>query len=140
MTTQEVVSVQQADIPAAAASMASVLSQVGGKWSLRVLDAVRSPIRFTQLERSLDGVSRRMLTLTLRGLERDGLVVRTVYPTVPPKVEYCLSEIGRDLHESLVPLTDWAIRHWEAMASARSAYESRATHEDRSAYESRDAA
>src|ERR1700754_460163 len=66
-----------------------VLDRVGGKWSIAIIvAAARGPVRFTELERSIDGISRRMLTLTLRNLERDGLLTRRVHATVPPKVEY----------------------------------------------------
>lgn len=109
---------------AEACPVREVLDRVAGKWSiLVVVAAARGPIRFTELERSIDGISRRMLTLTLRNLERDGLLTRTVYPTVPPKVEYALTPIARELHESLVALTDWAGRHRATIAAARHAYD-----------------
>jgi DNA-binding HxlR family transcriptional regulator len=85
----------------------------------------RGPIRFTELERSIDRISRRMLTLTLRNLERDGLLTRTVYPTVPPKVEYELTPIARELYESLLSLTAWAERHRVTIAESRQAYDER---------------
>jgi DNA-binding HxlR family transcriptional regulator len=101
-----------------------VLDRVAGKWSVQILVAtVRGPIRFTQLERSIEGVSRRMLTLTLRNLERDGLVKRTVYPTVPPKVEYAATPMARELYGHLVGLTDWAERHRGHVAAARRSYD-----------------
>ncbi|GAA1220778.1 winged helix-turn-helix transcriptional regulator [Prauserella alba] len=103
-----------------------VLDHVAGKWSVGVLVAAASgPVRFTELERAIDGISRRMLTLTLRKLERDGLLVRTVYPTVPPKVEYTLTDMARELHRTLVDLTSWAERHAGAIATARAAYDER---------------
>jgi DNA-binding HxlR family transcriptional regulator len=101
-----------------------VLDRVAGKWSIGIIVAAADgPIRFTELERSIEGISRRMLTLTLRNLERDGLLVRTVYPTVPPKVEYTATEMARELYDSLVALTAWAERHHAAIASARDAYD-----------------
>lgn len=101
-----------------------VLDRVAGKWSILIIGAVaRGPIRFTELERSIEGISRRMLTLTLRNLERDGLLTRTVYATVPPRVEYELTDIARELHETLLSLTDWAHRHRGTIASARHAYD-----------------
>jgi DNA-binding HxlR family transcriptional regulator len=101
-----------------------VLDRVAGKWSILILGAVaRGPIRFTELERSIEGISRRMLTLTLRNLERDGLLTRTVYPTVPPRVEYELTDIARELHETLLSLTDWAHRHRGTIAASRHAYD-----------------
>jgi DNA-binding HxlR family transcriptional regulator len=75
------------------------------------------------LERSIEGISRRMLTLTLRNLERDGLVTRTVHATVPPKVEYELTPVARELHETLQGLTDWAERNRVYIAESRAAYD-----------------
>src|SRR5919202_817072 len=107
-----------------ACPLREVLDRVGGKWSVQILvAAVRGPIRFTELERSIEGISRRMLTLTLRNLERDGLVERTVYPTVPPKVEYTATPMARELYDSLVGLTTWAERHRTDVAAARLAYD-----------------
>lgn len=111
---------------AEACPVREVLDRVAGKWSiLIVIAAARGPVRFTALERSIDGISRRMLTLTLRNLERDGLVTRTVYATVPPKVEYTLTPIAQELHRSLIGLTDWASRHRAAITAARRAYDDR---------------
>lgn len=107
-----------------ACALTEVVDRVSGKWSIGILVAAADgPIRFTELERAVDGISRRMLTLTLRNLERDGLLIRTVYPTVPPKVEYELTEIARELHESLAGLTAWAERHRTTVARAREAYD-----------------
>jgi DNA-binding HxlR family transcriptional regulator len=107
-----------------ACTVRQVLDRVGGKWSIGILVAVaKGPVRFTELERSVEGISRRMLTLTLRQLERDGLLVRTVYPTVPPKVEYQATEIALELYDSLVTLTTWAERHRAKIAAAREAYD-----------------
>jgi DNA-binding HxlR family transcriptional regulator len=107
-----------------ACTVRQVLDRVGGKWSIGVLvAAARGPVRFTELERTVEGISRRMLTLTLRNLERDGLLTRTVYPTVPPKVEYVATEMARELYDSLVALTTWAERHRHAIAAARGAYD-----------------
>ncbi|MFI6761006.1 winged helix-turn-helix transcriptional regulator [Micromonospora sp. NPDC050417] len=101
-----------------------VLDRVGGKWSIGIIvAATRGPIRFTELERCVEGISRRMLTLTLRNLERDGLLVRTVYPTVPPRVEYTATDMARELHDTLLALTHWAERHRAAIAAARVAYD-----------------
>ncbi|MEU9974443.1 helix-turn-helix domain-containing protein [Streptomyces sp. NPDC051014] len=101
-----------------------VLDRVAGKWSVQILVAAsRGPIRFTELERGIEGISRRMLTLTLRNLERDGLVTRTVYPTVPPRVEYGLTPVALELHETLRRLTDWAERNRGYVARARAAYD-----------------
>jgi DNA-binding HxlR family transcriptional regulator len=109
-----------------ACPVVEVLDRVAGKWSiLIVVAAARGPIRFTELERAIEGISRRMLTLTLRNLERDGLLKRTVYPTVPPKVSYELTPIARELHASLLSLTDWAERHRATIATARREYDER---------------
>ncbi|WP_406487459.1 winged helix-turn-helix transcriptional regulator [Streptomyces phaeochromogenes] len=103
-----------------------VLDRVAGKWSVMIIvAAAHGPIRFTELERSVEGISRRMLTLTLRNLERDGLVTRTVHPTVPPKVEYELTPVARELHASLLGLTDWAERHRVTIAEARASYDAK---------------
>jgi DNA-binding HxlR family transcriptional regulator len=107
-----------------ACKVREVLDRVGGKWSIQILvEATRGPVRFTGLERGIDGISRRMLTLTLRNLERDGLIVRTVYPTVPPKVEYTATDMARELYDSLVTLTTWAERHRLRIAASRDAYD-----------------
>jgi DNA-binding HxlR family transcriptional regulator len=101
-----------------------VLEHVAGKWSIGILvAAARGPVRFTELERAINGISRRMLTLNLRKLERDGLLVRTVYPTVPPKVEYSLTPIAQELHATLASLVGWAERHRTAITLARSNYD-----------------
>jgi DNA-binding HxlR family transcriptional regulator len=86
-----------------------VLDRIGNKWSIQIIIAAADgPIRFTQLERSIEGISRRMLTLTLRSLERDGLLVRTVYNVVPPRVEYSLTDPARELHGAFLSLMCWA--------------------------------
>lgn len=111
-------------IQAEACPVAEVLDHVAGKWSIGVIvAAANGPVRFTELERAMEGVSRRMLTLTLRKLERDGLLHRKVYPTVPPKVEYTLTEMARELYETLLSLTNWAERHRFDIAAARAAYD-----------------
>ncbi|WP_442791902.1 winged helix-turn-helix transcriptional regulator [Micromonospora sp. NBC_01740] len=109
---------------ATACTVREVLDRVGGKWSIGILvAAAQGPVRFTELERRVEGISRRMLTLTLRNLERDGLLHRKVHPTVPPKVEYTATPIALELHESLVALTHWAERHRSAIADARARYD-----------------
>ncbi len=102
-----------------------LLDRISGKWAIGILTLAgdRGPIRFTELERGVQGISRRMLTLTLRNLERDGLLVRTVYPTVPPKVEYSLTDAARELADILGGLTGWAERHRSTVAVARKAYD-----------------
>ncbi|MFI9364953.1 winged helix-turn-helix transcriptional regulator [Kitasatospora sp. NPDC053057] len=108
----------------AACSVLEVLGRVSGKWSIGILlVTTQGPARFTELERQVKGISRRMLTLTLRNLERDGLLTRTVYPTVPPKVEYTATPMARELYESLLALTGWAERHRHQIDQARTAYD-----------------
>jgi DNA-binding HxlR family transcriptional regulator len=107
-------------------SIDEVLNRVGDKWSLQVIARLGAgTLRFTELKRSIEGVSQRMLTLTLRQLERDGLIERTVYPTVPPKVEYTLSDFGRTILIPVSALADWAISHRLEMQAARDAFDSR---------------
>ncbi|MFJ1811396.1 MULTISPECIES: winged helix-turn-helix transcriptional regulator [unclassified Streptomyces] len=102
-----------------------VLDRISGKWSIQIiLAAAERPTRFTELERSIPGISRRMLTLTLRSLERDGLLVRTVYPTVPAKVVYSVTDSARELHDAFVTLMDWAERNRGAITVARASYDS----------------
>ncbi|MFE2881605.1 winged helix-turn-helix transcriptional regulator [Streptomyces graminifolii] len=111
-------------VNAHACPVREVLDRVSGKWSVQILvAAAHGPIRFTELERGIEGISRRMLTLTLRNLERDGLVTRTVHATVPPKVEYELTPVARELHETLQGLTDWAERNRVYIAESRAAYD-----------------
>ncbi|MFJ3624383.1 winged helix-turn-helix transcriptional regulator [Streptomyces iakyrus] len=110
-----------------ACPVTEVLDRVAGKWSIGILiAAAHGPVRFTELERAIHGISRRMLTLNLRRLERDGLLVRTVFASVPPKVEYSLTPMARELHTSLTGLVGWAQRHRSAITEARAAYDSAA--------------
>jgi DNA-binding HxlR family transcriptional regulator len=103
-----------------------VLDRVGDKWSVLVITLLGDgPQRFMELKRAIDLVSQRMLTRTLRGLERDGLVTRTVHPTVPPRVDYELTPLGHSLHATLAPLADWAFAHNGDVAAARDAYDAR---------------
>ena len=113
-----------------ACPIGEVLDHISGKWTVGIITACAvGPARFTELERAIEGISRRILTLNLRKLERDGLLVRTVYPTVPPKVEYRLTPIARELGESFAHLTAWAERHRRAIAAARTAYDRQDTGE-----------
>lgn len=90
----------------------SVLDRVGDKWSLLLIGVLEmGPMRFTELLRTVPGISRRMLTLTLRALERDGLVRRTIYPEVPPRVEYQATELGVTLQEPVLRLAAWVADH-----------------------------
>jgi DNA-binding HxlR family transcriptional regulator len=101
-----------------------VLNWVAGKWALAILAAVsRGPVRYLELERLVDGVSRRMLTRTLRTMERDGLLTRTQFDTRPLRVDYEATEAGRALHSALGALTQWAAEHETAIAASRAAYD-----------------
>lgn len=102
-----------------------VLDRVSGKWAIGVLTltGAEEVVRFTEYERAIPGISRRMLTLTLRNLQRDGLLDRTVYATVPPKTEYRLTEAARELARTLSLLTDWARRHQVHVHASRIDYD-----------------
>ena len=101
-----------------------VLDRVGDKWSvLVVVRLTDGRQRFNELRRSIEGISQRMLTLTLKALERDGLVTRTVYPTIPPKVEYELTELGRTLLVSITALAEWAEVQRPVIQAARATYD-----------------
>ena len=112
----------------------TILDRIADKWSLLVIcilaDGVR---RFTELRREIDGISQRMLTLTVRQLEREGLVNRTVFPLVPPRVDYELSPLGSTLLETIQSLVAWAGEHGNEIAAARAAYDARVTAEERAA-------
>lgn len=101
-----------------------VLDRLGDKWSvLVVVQLAAGALRFNALQRTLDGVSQRMLTLTVRRLERDGLVRRTVYPTVPPQVEYELTALGHSLTHLVKGLADWSLAHRPQIAAARAEWD-----------------
>lgn len=101
-------------------TVTEVLSRVGDKWSMQVvMNLGEGSLRFNQLRRSIDGISQRMLTRTLRGLERDGLVSRSVTPSVPPRVDYALTALGLSLCSPVNALGNWAVRNREAIARAR---------------------
>ena len=103
-----------------------ILDRVGDKWSLLVISLLGpGPRRFMELRRDIGGISQRMLTLTLRQLERDGLVQRTVFPVVPPRVEYRLTPLGATLLESIQGLVSWVLANREEIATARATYDTR---------------
>ena len=104
--------------------VASILSRVGDKWSVLVIMMLSDgPKRFNELKRTINGVSQRMLTLTLRGLERDGLVTRTIFPTIPPRVDYELTDLGRDLRIPVKGLALWARENIGKINDARARFD-----------------
>jgi DNA-binding HxlR family transcriptional regulator len=115
---------RHAHLPADCRAISDVLARVGDKWSVLVVTRLGvGSMRFNELRRSIGGISQRMLTLTLRGLERDGLVTRTVFPTIPPRVDYALTPLGRDLLEPVSALGDWATRNQAKIARAREKFD-----------------
>jgi DNA-binding HxlR family transcriptional regulator len=101
-----------------------VLSRIGDKWTVLVIIMLRErPYRFNELKRGIDGISQRMLTLTLRNMERDGLVTRTVTPSIPPRVDYELTEIGHSLAGPVKVLGEWAFRNLKQIAIAQAAFD-----------------
>lgn len=104
----------------------SILDRVGDKWTALVISNLAAgPLRFTEIKRRVEKISQRMLTDTLRGLERDGAVTRTVYPTIPPKVEYALTPLGETILEPVQALVRWAIDNRDQVARARERYDGR---------------
>ncbi|HTV27847.1 MAG TPA: helix-turn-helix domain-containing protein [Xanthobacteraceae bacterium] len=111
-------------LPGDCRAVGDVLARVGDKWSVLVVTRLgEGPMRFNELRRSIGGISQRMLTLTLRGLERDGLITRTVFPTIPPRVDYDLTPLGRDLLDPVSALGAWAIRNQSKIARARERFD-----------------
>jgi DNA-binding HxlR family transcriptional regulator len=103
-----------------------VLNRVGDKWSVLIVALLGDqPKRFSELRRMIEGISQRMLTLTLKGLERDGLLTRTVYPTIPPRVEYQLTNLGRSLLTPITGLANWAGENRQKIQDAREKYDAR---------------
>lgn len=110
----------------------TVVEVLASKWALYVLAALRRqdrPMRFSELRRTLDGVTTKMLTQTLRTLERDGLVARAVYPTVPPRVEYRLTPLGTQAGQLTSAIADWSVRHAREILTARREFDERAAAE-----------
>src|SRR3982074_3320323 len=108
------------------ALLRDVLARIGDKWSVIVICRLDGqPRRFNELRRLTDGITQRMLSLTLRRLERDGLVSRTVFPTVPPQVEYALTNRGRSLHHVLSRLVQWTDTHLAGIQESRAKYDAR---------------
>ena len=106
--------------------VASILARVGDKWSVFVIMMLGDgPRRFNEIKRMVGGISQRMLTLTLRGLERDGLITRTVFPTIPPRVDYELTDLGRGLWQPVEALGKWASEHQTEIEDARARFDGR---------------
>lgn len=106
--------------------VSELLARVGDKWTMQVIAELgEGPRRFSELRRAIEGVSQRMLTLTLKNLERDGLVSRTVTPSAPPRVDYALTELGRSMLAPVEALGQWAAAHVPAMDAARRRYDGR---------------
>ncbi len=108
-------------------AVSEVLARVGDKWTVLVIWTLGGgPKRFNELRRALGSISQRMLTLTLRGLERDGLVSRKVFPTIPPRVDYDLTDLGRSLLEPVSELGQWARQNRDTILTARARFDSTA--------------
>lgn len=105
-------------------AISGILGRIGDKWSVLIISRLGDgPRRFNEIKRMIGGISQRMLTLTLRNLERDGLVSRTVTPTVPPRVDYALTDLGRDLLAPVQALGAWAIEHTPCIEAARARFD-----------------
>jgi DNA-binding HxlR family transcriptional regulator len=105
-----------------------LLTKIGDKWTIFVvlsLDLLGGRARFSELERGVPGISQRMLSTTLKNLERDGLVVRELFPEVPPRVEYEITDLGKSLLRPMQGLVDWAKANWEQVRKAQSKYDTR---------------
>ncbi len=114
--------------------ISDILSRIGDKWSLLVIRQLGDgPLRFSQIKRSLGSISQKMLTATLRGLERDGFITRTVFPTVPPRVDYELTALGHDLLDPVRQLGDWAMKNAERIERARKRYDEASAGKDSAA-------
>lgn len=101
-----------------------ILDRIGDRWTVLIIGVLGDgPARFSVLRRRIEGISQKMLTQTLRGLERDGLVLRTVYPEVPVRVEYALTDAGRTLLDPLLALQEWAIEHLGDVSTSQDAYD-----------------
>ncbi|MDP9864816.1 MULTISPECIES: winged helix-turn-helix transcriptional regulator [Streptosporangium] len=110
----------------AACQAREILDRVGDKWSLYVISQLSDRTkRFNELKRDIDGISQRMLTVTLRGLERDGIISRTMYPVMPPRVDYALTPMGRTLLDTVGSLVSWAEEHVDEIEATRARYDAR---------------
>ena len=104
-----------------------VLDRIADKWTVMVMSLLTggTPLRFNELRRAIEGISQKMLTQTLRDLERDGLIARTIYPEVPPRVEYALTPLGVTLCDPIAALGEWAREHVDEIKRAQAAYDNR---------------
>ncbi|HEY1836919.1 MAG TPA: helix-turn-helix domain-containing protein [Rhizomicrobium sp.] len=106
-------------------AISGVLARIGDKWSVLIVSRLgQRQMRFNEMKREIGGISQRMLTLTLRNLERDGLITRTVYPTIPPRVDYALTALGRSLLVPVTALGDWALKNIGKIEQSRAAFDS----------------
>src|SRR5580704_979817 len=115
-----------AELPAASCRVRGVLGRIGDKWAIYVVDRLGDgPRRFSELLRAIDGITARMLTVTLRGLERDGILTRTAHAAMPPRVEYALTPLGETLGAAIGQLVGWADTHLPEIEAAQAAYDGR---------------
>jgi DNA-binding HxlR family transcriptional regulator len=113
-------------------AISGILARIGDKWSVLIVSRLGArAMRFNELKREIGGISQRMLTLTLRGLERDGLITRTIYPTIPPRVDYELTALGRSLLEPVTGLSAWALKHIGRIELARAKFDAEALRKER---------
>ncbi len=118
--------VLQPDVYAADCPTRQVLDRIGSKWTVLIITLLEcEPKRFSELQRCIGGISQKMLTQTLRQLERDGLVNRTIYPEIPPHVEYSLTPLGETLYHALSPIWHWAEAHINEVITAQAVYSAR---------------
>lgn len=111
-------------LASAACPARQVLDRVADKWTVLIVSALdRGTLRFSQLHAAIGGISHKMLAQTLRALARDGILTRTVYPTVPPKVEYALTDLGRSLLAAVAGLQRWSAEHFDEVIAARLVYD-----------------
>ncbi|GGA78372.1 HxlR family transcriptional regulator [Brucella endophytica] len=112
------------EVTSQCATVHELLSRIGDKWTVMVVNYLgNGPMRFNELKRTISGISQKMLTATLRGLERDGFVTRTVFPTIPPRVEYELTDLGRDLLVPVGALGNWAVANHDRVLAARTRFD-----------------
>ena len=120
----DVTALDPADIHAGCRKVTPVLARIGDKWTILVIMLLSSgSLRFNEIKRALDGISQRMLTLTLRNLERDGLVTRTVTPSIPPRVDYELTPLGHSLRVPITALGGWVVDNIDEIERSRAVYD-----------------